>query len=60
MNYNDDLTYMAFEEGRKVGYYEGSMETELKFQAQLQIFNSELITLNARVEILEKLTGGFK
>lgn len=55
MNY-DDLSEIAWNDGWRVGYHKGTEDTEKR----IAVIWAELATMNARIEYLEKLTGGFK
>ncbi len=60
MNYEDDLSEIAWNDGWRVGYHKGVEETETKYEARLAVFWTEMMTLNARIDHLERLSGEFK
>lgn len=45
-------------EGRDTGYTEGYYAAVQDYEPRLARYNAELLTLNARISYLEKLTGG--
>ncbi len=60
MSYDDDLSAIAWNDGWKVGYNEGRDDTVKEYEQRLAAYWTELATLNARVDYIEKTIGGFK
>lgn len=60
MNHFDDISRIAWEDGRVVGYHEGVNDTSKIYEVRISALWSEIHSLNARVEVLEKTFGGFK
>lgn len=54
----EDGYAVGFEEGRYRGYEEGYADTAQEYEARLAKYWAELHTLNARIDYLERLTGG--
>lgn len=51
---------VGWDEGRHLGYAEGLEDCFYTFEQRLSAYWTELATLNARIDYLERLTGGNK
>ena len=54
----EDIYWAAFDDGRTKGYNEGWEDATRDFEPRIARYWAELQTLNARIDYLEKLTGG--
>lgn len=54
----DEGYAIGWDEGKQIGYIEGYNDAVSDYEPRLARYNTELLTLNARISYLEKLTGG--
>lgn len=56
-SYEDGYS-IGWHEGREMGYVEGYNDAVHDYEPRLAKYGAEMITLNARISYLERLTGG--